>query len=365
MSSKRILVLGPPKSGKFTLLKELTGSTPTLSANSTSAQTSAEIPTEQRRPTHAGLSHTLTLLNKYFETEVPIWIDEYDDTSDDTGIRGWATSFSSADANEVVSALGAIVYTFRKPETRDEYVDVKSKVEQELRIIHDMLISHYKSQNMEDQQDEEDFDELIDWDGISLAVAIPSATAKTLSSDDMNKASIELDAEEWETLLQPFGFEFIDIQKKGRNDYGELLGLERIQEALETYSWDASDEAAVARQRGILEGYDEYDTDGRHHGFGDDDDELDSDGFDQELREMQLEMAALHFAMDSSSQQRERTEEQDGEVREPKPLPESDIDELEQIMLRMKQVKERGEGLPLEERKKLADELAKDLLRLL
>ncbi|KAK9374881.1 uncharacterized protein V1513DRAFT_399796 [Lipomyces chichibuensis] len=360
MNSKRVLVLGPPKSGKFTFLKELTGSTPTLSADSTVGETSAETTTEQRRPTHAGLSHTLSLPTKYFETEVPIWIDEYDDTSDETGIRGWATSFSSADAHEVVSALGAIIYTFRKPETRDEYVNVKSRVEREIRIIHDMLISHYKSQNMDDH-----FEELIDWDGISLAVAIPSATAKTLSSDDKDEESIELDPEEWETLLQPFGFEFIDIQKTGRNDYGELLGLERVKEALETYSWDASDEAARARQRGILEGYDEYDTDERHHGFGYDDDELDSDGFDQELREMQLEMAALHFAMDSSSQQRDHTEEQDGEVGEPKPLPESNIDELEQIMLRMKQVKERGEGLPLEERKKLADELAEDLLRLL
>ncbi|KAK9385628.1 hypothetical protein V1515DRAFT_607379 [Lipomyces mesembrius] len=362
MSSKRILVLGPPKSGKFTFLKELTGSTPTLSANSTSALTSAETTAEQPRPTHAGLSHTLTLSTKYFEAEVPIWIDEYDDTSDDTGIRGWATSFSSADAHEVVSALGAIIYTFRKPETLDEYVNVKSNVEREIRIIHEMLISHYESQNMEDGQDEENFDELIDWDGISLAVAIPSATAKTLSSDDKNKESIEFDAEEWETLLQPFGFEFIDIEQKGRNDYGELLGLDRIKEALETYGWDTTDEAAGARQRGILEGYDEYDSDGRHHGFGDDDDELDSDGFDQELREMQLETAALHFAMDSSSHQRDG---QDGEIRQPKPLPESDIDELEQIMLRMKQVKERGEGLPLEERKKLADELADDLLRLL
>ncbi|KAK9236869.1 hypothetical protein V1525DRAFT_405606 [Lipomyces kononenkoae] len=358
MSTKRILVLGPPKSGKFTFLKELTGSTPSLSAG---------YATDDARPTHAGLSHTLTLKTKYFEAEVPIWIDEYDDTSDDTGIRGWASSFSSAEAHEVVSALGAIIFTFRKPETRQEYVDLKTKVEQEIKIIHDMLLSHYKSRNVDSQEeDEDDFDELINWDGISLAVAIPSTNAKTLSSDDKNEASFELDSEEWEMLLQPYGFEFIDIEKKGRNDYGELLGLERIKEALETFSWDATDATARARQRATVEGYDEYDSDGLRASFGGDKDELDSEGFDQELREMQLEMAALHFAMDPPAQQSDRVQEQNGEfVESGGPVPESDFDELERIMARMKQVKEQGEGLPFEERKKLADKVAEDLLRLL
>ncbi|KAK9248984.1 hypothetical protein V1506DRAFT_526615 [Lipomyces tetrasporus] len=364
MTSKRILVLGPPKSGKFTLLRELTGSTPTPTIDTTSTLTAPETPTasELARPTHAGLSHTLNLSTRYFETEIPMWIDEYDDSSDDTGIKAWATSFSSADAHEVVSALGAIIFTFRKPETGEAYADVKSKVEKEVGIIHDTLISHYKSRNAEGPEVEDEFDDVIDWDGICLAVAISPATTKTLSSDDKDRVSIELDPEEWETLLQPFGFEFIDIEQTGRNDYGELLGLARIKEALETFSWDASALETAARQRGIIEGYDQYDSDGPHVRLGDDDGELDSDGFDQELREMQLEMAALHFAVDSSEQQRDRSEEQDGE---PKPLPESDIDELERTMLRMKQVREQGKGLPLEERKKLADKLAEDLLRLL
>ncbi|KAK9323389.1 hypothetical protein V1517DRAFT_320621 [Lipomyces orientalis] len=363
MTSKRILVLGPPKSGKFTLLKELTGSTPIATIGVTSTLTASNTPTatELARPTHAGLSHTLNLSTRYFETEIPIWIDEYDNSSDDTGIRAWATSFSSADAHEVVSALGAIIFTFRKPETGEEYADVKSKVEREVGIIHDTLISHYKSRNAEGQEVEDEFDDLIDWDGICLGVAIPPATTKTLSSDDKDKVSIELDPEEWETLLQPFGFEFVDIEQTGRNDYGELLGLARIKEALETFSWDASATETAARRRGIIEGYDQYDSDGPVR-LGDDDGELDSDGFDQELREMQLEMAALHFAVDSSEPQKDRGEEQDGE---PRPRLESEIDELERTMLRMKQVREQGEGLPLEERKKLADKLAEELLRLL
>ncbi|KAK9367655.1 hypothetical protein V1509DRAFT_625856 [Lipomyces kononenkoae] len=360
MSTKRILVLGPPKSGKFTFLKELTGSTPSLSAGSEP---------DDARPTHAGLSHTLALKTKYFETEVPIWIDEYDATLDDTGIRDWASSFSSAEAQEVVSALGAIIFAFRKPESQQMYVEVKSKVEREIKIIHDMLLAHYKSRNGDspegEEDDEDDVDDLINWDGISLAVAIPSTNATTLSNNDKNEASLELDAEEWETLLQPFGFEFIDLEKTGRNDYGELLGLERIKEALETFSWDATDASARARQRAIVEGYDEYDSDGHRPSFGRDEEGLDSDGFDEELREMQLEMAALHFAVDQSAQQSDHNQEQNGELGKSGPLPESDFEELERIMVRMKQVREQGDGLPLEERKKLADSLAEDLLRLL
>jgi hypothetical protein len=47
------------------------------------------------------------------------------------------------------------------------------------------------------------------WDGICLAVAMPQSAAPYL----------EKSFEEWEELCQEFGFEFVDFESKGRNDY--------------------------------------------------------------------------------------------------------------------------------------------------
>ncbi|KAK9468375.1 hypothetical protein V1512DRAFT_102243 [Lipomyces arxii] len=345
MTTKRILVLGPPQSGKFTLLKELSGSLPST------APTDLDI-----RQSHAGLSHTLPLKNKYFENEIPVWIDEYEVEREHAGINTWAKSFSSEDAQEVVSALGAIIYTFRKPESKESAKALNDRIQTEIETIHKTLIDYSKkgiTNTKKDQEEENEVDDddgdLIDWGGICLAVAVP--TTKSISDEPF-----DLDYNEYDTMLQPFGFEFIDMEKSGRNDYGELLGLERIKEALGAFSWDTVDDSAQRNR--ILSGYQQFDSDLEQQDYEED---LDSEGFDQELREMQLEMAALHFAMDADK-------ENDGANEEPSsanPLPEKDVEELENIMQRMKAVREQGEGLPFEERKKLADQLVGDLMRLL
>ncbi|EPX70734.1 recombination protein Irc6 [Schizosaccharomyces octosporus yFS286] len=102
MDSKRILVIGKPKSGKVTFVKvALTGSLPKglkLASNGTS---------------HAGLSHEYTLRNKYFQKEVGLWVDEYTDLKETLG------AYASDEAKEVIDAIGAIVYTFRSYEPQE------------------------------------------------------------------------------------------------------------------------------------------------------------------------------------------------------------------------------------------------------
>jgi len=66
-------------------------------------------------------------------------------------------------------------------------------------------------------------------------------------------------------LCQQSGFEYVDYEKKGRNDYGERQGVERVREALEANDWDNSGNdgdldfddgedqgAADADERGVL-----------------------------------------------------------------------------------------------------------------
>ena len=49
-----------------------------------------------------------------------------------------------------------------------------------------------------------------EWDGICLAVAMPQSTTPCLQKT----------ADEWEDICREYGFEYIDSEAKGRNEYG-------------------------------------------------------------------------------------------------------------------------------------------------
>lgn len=54
------------------------------------------------------------------------------------------------------------------------------------------------------------------WDGVCVAVAMPQSVAPRL----------EMVADDWADLCQDYGFEFVDFEEKGRNEYsGEFCGL--------------------------------------------------------------------------------------------------------------------------------------------
>ena len=150
------------------------------------------------------------------------------------------------------------------------------------------------------------------WDGVCLAVAMPQSTTPYL----------EKDSEEWEDLCGEFGFEFVDFEANGRNEFsGELrlpldnglrvnvlsepLGLERLKEALEANDWGGS------------EAEDELDLD-------DDADE----GFGLEAAEMEQEMSELKEAINGpESATMANSEDQDKEV-----------EKLQQMMTKMQAV---------------------------
>ncbi|KAK9448193.1 uncharacterized protein V1518DRAFT_340373 [Limtongia smithiae] len=401
MSSRRILVLGQPGSGKLTLLKQLTGLVPEIKADDTEevSDSAQQVASANKfvspRPSHAGLSHSINLSTKYFEKEVPIWVDEYEaqttntgaSAESHTGIEDWSSSFSSDEASEVIDALGAIVLTFRTPSTEKEAEALRERVKHDVEHIHSTLILQHnkkrraesrlsvKDSNSNDDDDDEDLDDMIDWNGLCLAVAVPPELGpKDLSESQPSQTPVpELDADDWDYMLQPFGFEFVDLTKSGRNDFGEQQGIARIREAFETHGWDALGEGGEhdedMRQRRALEGFQEYDSDfgGSREGYiGENDDDMDSDGFDQELREMQLEMAALHFSIDADNYRHgEKDDTQAPQEATSASVNERDIEEMDRLMQQMRQVREQGEGLPLDERRKLADKLTQDLMRLL
>lgn len=51
------------------------------------------------------------------------------------------------------------------------------------------------------------------WDGVCLAVAMPQSL----------RPHLEMDTADWEDVCRAHGFEYVDYEVKGRNEYGGLL----------------------------------------------------------------------------------------------------------------------------------------------
>lgn len=142
--------------------------------------------------TIAGTTHHWPLKTAYYTATVPIWLDEIASPST------WSSEFLAAEAKEVLTVLGAFIICFRKPVDEAELQDVKEI----LACVGEVVKEGCG----------------MAWDGICLAVAMPQSV----------KPYLEKSFGEWEELCQEFGFEFVDFESKGRNEYsGEsklLLG---------------------------------------------------------------------------------------------------------------------------------------------
>jgi hypothetical protein len=182
----RILAVGAPDSNILSLLKSLTGDAPDPVDGST-----------------AGLSHTWALKTQYYEVQLPIWIDEV------ASISAWQEDFMRPEAKEVICAVGAVIYAFRRPVTKQN-METMTETMSAVKMIIDEHWGHM-------------------WEGTMLAVAMPNSIVPALA----------MDAEEWEDLCREYGFEYLDSEAKGRNEFGELQGIERLREALEANEWEA------------------------------------------------------------------------------------------------------------------------------
>lgn len=129
------------------------------------------------------------LKTSYYTATIPIWLDEI--TSPST----WSSEFLAPEAKEVLIALGAFIVCFRKPIDETQLKDVKDLLENVGEVIKEgcgMV-----------------------WDGACLAVAMPQSVTPYL----------EKSFDDWEELCQQSGFEFVDFESKGRNEYsGEYCG---------------------------------------------------------------------------------------------------------------------------------------------
>jgi hypothetical protein len=209
---------------------------------------------------------------------LPIWIDELGPDN----ISTWRKDFTSADARDVINAVGAWIYVFRRPVSQDELGHVKDAMKTVQKAIE-------KASGFS-------------WDGTCLAVATkPAATP-----------SLEKSVEDWERLCQDHGFEYVDVEAKGKNEFGEMLGVPRIREALEATDWTSEPD--------LLDLGD----------FGDDDDEDLFGGFAGEEREMGLELLGVKGAIAKA---------ETGDAEDDPAHQDEQVEELTRMMTKMQAIK--------------------------
>ncbi|KAK5167658.1 uncharacterized protein LTR77_007357 [Saxophila tyrrhenica] len=289
--SRRILALGKPGSGVLKLIEDLTGSAPLCHDNGSTA----------------GLTHEWEVKTAYYEAKVPIWIDEI------TDVQEWKTEFSKPEAREVVEAVGAWVYCF-KPPTNQE---VSQECEEVMKAIQEVSEEHagYGA------------------DTVMLAAAMPAANGTALTAEQ----------DEWDDTCMQYGFEFINYGAKGKNEFGENVGLDRLREALEANEW-----AATA-------GSDDGELDLDALGL-DDGDEDDFRGFARDEAEMTAELFGMKSALAGHDF------EPDAEDFAPPTQQAEDVETLDRLMGKLLAVKEQSADLPEAQRKRMAAKAVRELL---
>jgi hypothetical protein len=160
-STRKILILGRPKSGKLSLVKALTSSLPSDLTHETTP--------------HAGLTHSITLTTRYYSVEAGIWIDEIPDDAET-----WLKEYSSEEASPVLQSLAAIVLTI-DPSTgnSEQYLQWLKKL---------------------NERGEE-----VEWDGACIVVG---------------KKQGEIPVADMPSLCEDLAFEYVDLNASGENDHG-------------------------------------------------------------------------------------------------------------------------------------------------
>lgn len=277
-------------------MPDLTGSAPDLVTDTT-----------------AGLSHEWRLETKYYTTTLPIWVDEIPDAAT------WRAEFTKPEAKEVVTAIGAWIFCFRKPVTEKDVDAIKDVMAAIAKVVE--TACGYGD------------------DHVRLAVAMPQSTTPYLDKS----------SEDWDDLCMEYGFEFVDTEVKGKNQYGEEMGVKRVVAALEAQEWD-----------GV----------GADDEFGLDDADFE-EGLDAEEREMGREMFGLKNAICGLNMDDDEDADKDEEAQ---------VEELEGLMRKMAAIKgiytirtpflpntdffpDQSEGMSEAERKRFAAKAVNDLMK--
>jgi len=295
---------------------------------------------EAETSTVAGTTHTLPLSTAYYKAEVPIWLDLVSEPA------GWADTFLSSEAREVLDVLGGVVVVFSLGHPGSATAAGRNGDEQSRELVRH--VGRVVKEGLGGWE----------WDGVGLAVGVGDVD---LAGDEGGEKVLD----SWEDVCAEFGLEFVHVSgsggkaEGGRNEFGEKTGIFRVLEALESNDWAQAD--------GLGEDDDEDEEDGDRSGEGesrraatnpevstraelDDPPDLDPEslefGFDRE------DFVGLRQAIWSGDR------EEDGEEGTV-----DDVQKLEGMMRKLLAVRDMSAGLPEEQRKRMAKKAVGEVMK--
>ncbi|KAI4189459.1 MAG: hypothetical protein LQ346_005103 [Caloplaca aetnensis] len=149
--------------------------------------------------------------------------------------------------------------------------------------------------------------------------------------------------DEWEDLCRECGgWEWIDIEATGKNEFGEKVGLERLQETLEANEWDEGGGDAVISTDDIKD----FEAD---LGLLDDAKGATPTGMD-----LGHDFDGMHEAILGRGEEGADDGCSEGDIH---------VEELESMMLKMQAIKEKGASMPEEERKRFAAKAVTEVMK--
>jgi len=172
----------------------------------------------------AGSIHQWPIITAYYRADVPVWIDVIEN------LEQWKAEFLKAEAKEVVQALGAVIYVFAQQKESLQDADSLASLSKSLSIIDEVISLHCGDE----------------WDGLKIAAMLPT----TISSPHVTKLT---SFDEFDDTSLEYGFEFVDCNQSGKNEFGELKGFERIKEAVEANEWDEKSTMTADEQIQVAE----------------------------------------------------------------------------------------------------------------
>ncbi|KAE8162461.1 alpha and gamma adaptin binding protein p34-domain-containing protein [Aspergillus tamarii] len=404
---RRLLILTPSQHSHTTIppfLHSLTGS-PVLDPPTSTSTLDQKLPDTDSKgdttttTTFAGYTThpPLILENRYYNAEVPIWVDEIPlevELGDSTGSgstdtnantrngepglnpedkegegegqpepltpKTWRKEFSGPEAKVVRDAVGGVVICLRNLDPRSPSTATATATEQDVEEIPEWkglktfleAVGSVKGVMDEERGGLGDVLGLVVLVGRERESGVGTAPGAGVGSGDPDEVD-GLGEEEvfsvpwWEDKLFDLGlvgFEVVNWDPREvengeeRNRFGEYQGMRRVREILETHDW-------ASAPSGESDGADDVEDELERH--------LLEDGFDLEVNELEREMVGLRFAMENGDDDLSGIDGDD----------EMKVESMEALMLRMKAIRDMSDELPESERKRFAAKAVRDIMK--
>lgn len=201
MIPNHILILGSPNSGKLRVSKLISND--------------KDFPEIKENESHSGIIIKTSLSTKYYHIKLNILIDEYPEERNKSvtdeekllELEKWFNEFKSEEFGELREVLDGLVFTVNMKADSLEFIEKALETVSEIRT------------SLGDEESQ--------WDG--LISIIGSTTQGELVDDDT--------VEEIEDLVITHGFEFINLNTQGINEFKEKQGKDRVVELIESHEW--------------------------------------------------------------------------------------------------------------------------------